>query len=113
MFEETGTDAFHTDRIRGRLKLETFQGTYAAGTVTLDAANSSPSTTLTGTATLVLGFRPGGFVQFLQPICTGAAQITGVVTAFNAGAGTATITLSALPANGERVFITMLIGRTG
>lgn len=113
MFEETQVQAFHTDKLRGRLKLETFQGTYAAGVVTLDAANSSPSTTLTGNATLVLGFRPGTFVQFLQPIATGAAQITGVVTAFNAAAGTATITTSALPANGERIFITMLIGRTG
>lgn len=115
MFEETNNTSFHTDRVRGRLKVETFQATWAAGTSTLDAANSSPGTTLSGAQTLALTFRPGTFVQFMQPICTtvGVVQITGAITAFNAGAGTATMLLSATPANGERVFITMLIGRTG
>lgn len=115
MFEETGVQNFHVDRIRGRVKLETIQATYAAGTSTLDAANSSPGVTLSGAGTLTLTYKPGTFVQFMQPIATtvGAVQITGAITASNAGAGTATMLLSATPANGERIYITMLIGRTG
>lgn len=113
MFEETGVQNFHVDRIRGRVKLETIQATWSGGTTVIDAANSSPGTACTGATALALVFKPGTFVQFLSPIVTGAAAPTSRITAFSASAGTATLTISAAPADGERIFITILIGRTG
>lgn len=113
MFAETNVNSWHVDRIRGRVKLEHIQATYSGGTSSLDAANSSPGTACTGAGTLSLTFTPGTFVHFQPPIATGAAIITARISAFNAAAGTATMVLSGTPADGERIFITINVGRTG
>lgn len=127
MFEETGTVNFHVDRIRGRVKLVTIQATFTGGTPTLDAANSSPGTAIAGAAgdyTLTLG-TTGTFGQWVGALMQ-LAEATGVGAtcnpeALSASAGTAafeTVTATApgtavSPADGSRVFITILIGRTG
>jgi hypothetical protein len=116
MFEETNVNAHHTDRIRGRLKTTTYQVTFSGGngTATLDTANSSPDALFTGnTTTFSLTYAKGTFVQFEQPVVTGGTTITGRISAFNAGAGTATLELSAQPADGVRLWLTVNVGRTG
>lgn len=116
MFEETGIANYHVDKVRGRVRLVFIQATFGAGagTATQDAANSSPATTFTGTTgTYAFTFPPGDFVQFLYPVFTGAANLTGRITAFNSSAGTGTLVLSANPADGVRMWFTLNVGRTG
>lgn len=127
MFEETQTNSTHTDRMLGRLKWVFIQATSNGTVLTLDAANSSPGITLGGTAgdytiaglpTGTFAHWVGGMVQLAEATGVGGdiRPETLVASAGTASFETTTATApgtAAAPANNSRVFITIVIGRTG
>lgn len=125
MFEETGVQNFHVDRIRGRVKLVTIQATSDGTSLTIDTANTNPGVTVTGTGGdyVFAGISTGTFLHFVGGGVLGpASESAGSAVypeAMSASAGTAGIETSitpgtaAAPANGSRVFVTYLVGRTG
>ena len=114
MFEETNSNAWHTDKVRGRLRLVTIQATSDGTSLTIDTANTTPGITVSGTAGdyAFAGLPTGSFLQYVGGGVQGfAAESAGSAVypeAMSATAGTA-----AAPANGSRVFVTYIVGRTG
>lgn len=125
MFENTNSNSWHTDQNRGRLRFVYVQAVSDGTLLVLDAANSTPGVTIGGTTgdyTLAglptgdFGHWVGGMVQLAEATGVGAVVLP---EALVATAGTAafetstTIGTAAAPTNLSRVFLTLVIGRTG
>lgn len=127
MFEETGVQAFHVDRTFGRVRLVFVQLTSNGTVLTVDTATSTPGITVSGTTGdyALAGIPTGTLFQWVGGMVQ-LAEATGVggdvrPEASSASAGTCSFETStatapgtaAAPAAGSRVFITIMIGRTG
>ena len=125
MFEETNTNNTHVDKARGRVKWVFIQAVSDGTLLTLDAANSSPGITIGGTTGdyTIAGLPSGAFAHWVSGFVM-LAEATGVGACFlpeaiDASAGTAAFETSTTPGTAaapttlSRVYITIVIGRTG
>lgn len=114
MFEETGVQAFHVDRVFGRMKVVVLEMVADGTNWTVEAATSSPGiTTVAGGTTIALsGISKGSNFWFPGSPDVVNQATTVVITAEDASAGTVTLTANAVTA-GHRFQWFFLVNRTG
>lgn len=115
MFEETGVNAFHTDRIFGRMRLVVVELLSDGTNYAVVAAGTTPGiVTTNGAATIALTGAPTGanywFGGVLDDLSAGTA--TASVSAQSPSAGTVTIVASGVVA-GTRFKFFFIVNRTG
>ncbi len=124
MFEESNNGfALYAPRTRGRLKFVMIQATSDGTVLTIDAANTEPGVTVSGTGGdyVCSGLPKGDFIQYVGGGVSLAESAGSNVypEALSATGGTAAIETAitpgtaAAPANGSRVYVTFIVGRTG
>jgi hypothetical protein len=113
-WEESNSNSFHTDRVRGRLKLVFIIANSDGSTLTLNSA-STPGTSVSNVGNTVSFTFPKG--DFVQPAfccyANTAAGFLGHFTALSATAGTGTLAATGLPLSGGTLHLTFFVGRTG
>ena len=125
MFEETNTNNTHVDKARGRVKWVFIQAVSDGTLLTVDTANTTPGVTIGGTTGdyTIAGLPSGAFAHWVG-LHVQLAEATGVGAcilpeALAASAGTAAFETSTTPGTAaapttlSRVFITLVVGRTG
>ena len=115
MFEETGVNAFHTDKIFGRFRLVVIEAVADGTNWVLDATQTTPGIAITagGTTTPVFTGVPTGAnfwygaPQFINSVITGRIGATD-----SPSTGTFSVVTSAVT-NGVRMTMFLLVNRTG
>lgn len=115
MFEETGVEAFHVDRVFGRMKLVVIEAVANGTDWILDATQTSPGIAITaggGTTPVFTGVSTGsnfwyGGPQFINSVITGRIGATD-----NPTTGTFSVITSAVT-NGVRMTMFLIVNRTG
>jgi hypothetical protein len=114
MFEETGVQAFHVDKVFGRVRLVLLEMVADGTNWTIDTTATTPgiATTAGGTTIALTGVPTGSNYWFPGAPDTVNSAVTVALTAESATAGTLTLTASAAT-NGVRFQWFFIVNRTG